>query len=234
MSKSKKLNEELFETMLTHTVSEEAEQDLDDLMNQVADLPDPPYSDEFRSNMDVLLKQATAQEKKKKHLSAWKRAAAIFLIVGAAGASALSVEAVRINIKNWFITITGGNLSITSDYNAYIPESWDGAYFIEVLPEGVQIVDSEDFDSFLEIKYAAGNDYINFYQGKDVFQFALLDGEDVETEHLMINNCQALLSTKGAYRSLIWQDGENQYLLYSSFTNDEIIAAAKSLKYFSK
>ncbi|MEG0541797.1 MAG: DUF4367 domain-containing protein [Angelakisella sp.] len=235
---SEQLEKQLFEAALRHAVSECIEEECAPIREKYANSAAPDYSHGFRLRMKRLLN-------KNKHRTGagWqtygKRAAGVAIVLGIGFFSAMSVDAVRVPITDFFLSITEKGTVIDfsgSKGNALdIPKDWDFVYAPTYLPKGYIQTKTEHIGNYLDTTYRSDVQQDIMFQQSQSFEGMLaLDTEDAITERVAIGASDGLYVEKDGSSMLLWSNSDGWYLLMTSLGREETIKIAESVKKIEK
>ena len=208
-----------------------------------AELGSITFSEEFEHNMQLLI---NSQKKSKvKLLSTHKKRivcliAAILLLLATAG---FGVTAIRKRQHHFIINkydkysdvivATEKPQGTTHKQEIYLEYIMLPTY----IPEGYKLY-SADEDALMGyfIEYRAGKyESVHLEQSIVGAGNPLIDTEDAYVEDITVNGFEGIYVDKcyaGKYynKTIVWSDGQHQYILSGSITRDQIFKMAKSLK----
>lgn len=231
------MEKDLFEAALRNAVRQCVEEECDSIWEEYADSPEPNYSWGFRLRMWRLL------QKNKGSIGGWqtysKRVATVAVVLGVGFFSAMSVEALRVPISNFFLSITEKgteiNLEGTNSNQLEIPEEWEFVYSPAYLPQGYLLQTTDFYGNGLGATYSAGeHQEIYFSQNQSFNGMVSLDTEDTGTEQIFIGTAKGVYVDKNGRSTLFWSNSDGWYLLSATLGREDTLKIAKSVEKIEK
>lgn len=228
------LKDEIFDTALRNAVAQCIEEECAPIREEFANGAEPDYSPQFRRRMGLLLKRnkpSTGAQWQKYG----KRAAAIAVVLGVGFFSAMSVEAVRVRVNDFFLSITSENTVIDLDgidsIRLYIPDGWDFVYSPTYLPKGYLLTRVEHLGTYLDATYGGdGQKDIQFQQSPSFEGMVALDTEDALTEQVQIGKLDGVYVEKNSNSMLFWSNNDGWFMLTTTLGREETIKIAASVE----
>ncbi|MEG1207089.1 MAG: DUF4367 domain-containing protein, partial [Angelakisella sp.] len=148
---------------------------------------------------------------------------------------AMSVDAVRVPITDFFLSITEKGTFIDfsgSKGNVLdIPKDWDFVYAPTYLPKGYLQTRTEYLGNYLDTTYSSDmQEDIVFQQSQSFEGILALDTEDAMTEQVAIGVLNGLYVEEDGRSMLFWSNSDGWYLLRTSIGKEETIKIAESVK----
>ena len=216
-------------------IMEESEKIQDDPFYQ----PTPEEKNKFMAEMD---KHYKAMQRQQYLRNIWRKthkvalASSIVLLIFAT--TFFTVEAVRINVRNLFISAQKEYTEIRlrdqepQDSEEKPQITWEGAYAPTTVPAGFEIAKVTDGTNTKTIEYknATGGHIIFQQLGEDGGMN--IDTEDAEVENIIIQGSEGLLVNKNELITLVWHNEDYLFLLMiyaAEIDNDAALAIADSV-----
>lgn len=218
-------------SILAKALGEVFEPQIDEFMQTVELKPNYIFSDKYKRKINKLIKR---REKPyfKLICTTWRRivctSAAVIIIL----ASALSVEAVREAIHDFFMNIFKGHTAVSvsgtiEDYPTFIEEEYE----IANLPEGFEMVDYYADKLSVFAMYVNNDKYISFQQMVyDKFT------ENFDNEHSTVEyytdilGKEFLIQDTGYNYCVVHNDGRYVIQVASNLNKDDVIKLCKDTK----
>lgn len=239
MELNKKQKESLFETLLSYAVKESAIKEINEMMTEEQIKENVRFSANFENKMKKMINKYKYKEiNKKMYFYTKKVAVFVSVIISIGFGTLMTAEAVQkaviSTVVEWY-----------EDHNGFIFENTSNKPAEEILnkskiklpayiPEGFEMYESEDYDSFKLYVYKnkeGKNLVFNATVVTDKNE-TFIDNEYTDYEIIEVNGNETYLfiGTEDDYVSIIWTDGNVLYDISSDKNLIEIIRMAKSLK----
>ncbi|WP_313339561.1 DUF4367 domain-containing protein [Sedimentibacter sp.] len=239
MELNKKQKEKLFEVLLSYAVKESAIKEINEMPTEEQIKENVYFSATFENKMKKLLKK---QKHKRILRSAYvyskKIAVFVSVIISIGFGTLMTVEAVQKAVINtvveWYEDHNGFIFKNTSNKSAEEILNESKIKLPAYIPEGFELSESEDYDSFKIYVYKneeGKNLVFNATVVTDKNE-TFIDNEYTDYEIIEINGNEAYLfmGIEDNYVSIIWTDGNILYNISSDRNLIEIIRMVKSLK----
>jgi hypothetical protein len=204
--------------------------------------PTPLQIQKFRRTINKAFRKRTVKSALTKTRRAFTKAAVIaaILVVGIF-TSAITVQAIRVNVLNFLIGFeeeyaslqigaAGGN-SIIGD-NLYV--SWADAYVPSYIPDGFKITKLTNTPELKSINYLHSDGRTIFYYEYSAMYEVNMDTEDAErVENASINGLEALLVQKGVTVSLAWENDSKLFVISAEVSEEELFKIAEGVRFIS-
>lgn len=228
-----KVDEEIFDAILTQALKENNENYLNKLPSENRLSKELEFSDKFNKKMNKLIREYKNRIIKENTFVYGKRIVAGILIIAGLGFGALMLsEPVRATIQNiiiqWFDEYT------QFDFQSDTSEVEFKEFTLGYLPEGFEEIDYFLSTGLASIEYEdlQGNDILFEYSIAEDLSLAL-DNEHSSYNIISINDSEAHLfeSNDDSRRSyLLWIDKGYTFTIGSNIDVDEIIKIAENIK----
>ncbi|WP_312645079.1 DUF4367 domain-containing protein [Hydrogenoanaerobacterium sp.] len=232
---SEQLKQKIFENMIEVAVQEHCDELADMLLPENRMASPHQFSAEFNKRTKKLVLAEKRQQNKKHNRKAAKKAAAIVLVafIGLSVA-AMSVEAVRTTVINFFVSVQDEYTSVKADSTDSEPIQQISERFAGKLPtyipDGFIIKQVNEYEKSLGLTYEKNNgDKILFsiHMGANDVSF---DTEDAQMNEIKINGKKAFISEKATGMVLLMFHNENAYQLSGNIDQKTAVKIMQSIE----
>ena len=211
------------------------DEEIDLLAVEHPDTPDLTELDEwfqgYLEELDVESKKIIRRVKYRKIAS---RAAIVFVaLVLSSVVVTFSVEAFRIKFFNIFIETKSDNnqLDFHVDEESYkLPESWDSYYFPSYLPDSYSLLDFQDNGEMKLLFFTDLDGKTLMFTQSESDMSILVDNEDADMEHVIINDVEAYLTNKNGFVTVSWAANGMIFTLDGEEESEEMLEIARKIK----
>lgn len=161
-----------------------------------------------------------------------RKSAAIFVAIVVVISSALSVEAVRKPIINFFIEIfeTFSRLSFTNEDEIVLPIMIEDFYAPNYIPTDYYILEENNYNNLYELLFTNDIDEIIFEQFTLESRRMVLDTEDVSTESVIISGNEGITFNNKNTNVIIWNNGKYGFKVTGKTDLNELKNMANSVE----
>lgn len=163
----------------------------------------------------------------KKYLKRIAIGVAAFITV--AGITVFGVEALRIQVMNFFIELTDSYTKIDFTNEKADNPAESGDIKLDYIPEGFALCESEMEDNKVFLKFKKDTKYFNILR-RDAHSVLSIDSENAEIVKIDINGKEAYYSTNENINILVFHDNTYSYELSGNIEKEEIIGIAQNIK----
>lgn len=203
----------------------------------LSEYPDDEYLSthcSFSANFENKMNRLIKQQKKPYYVlfnTVAKRAAAIILVIVISLSAALSVEAIRTPIINFFSEVYEKFTNIWFDDTASgAPEIIEEIYLPDYIPEGFELVNKEVYEQDLYYTYSNGDKQLKIWQTVVYGSNITLDTENTEVEKLTISGFEGIYYENKGLGQIFWSDEKYAFHIVGNLEKHELIMIAESLK----
>ena len=215
---------------------------------QEADEAEDTSSPEFLERMNELLGMEEQERPKRTHR---RKHAKVAKVAGVAALFALLIGVSQMNPNaDWSFgklfekvydefTLSASDETVLTkvgtDVNNQIAEQFPGVYVLTLLPNGFELSEKKgNSDQGVILIYSDGEQRIIFQQTKFTQDIDGEDGEKTDSKKVMRNGKTYLFTDKdevdGNSGKLVWQEGDMQFTILSSLSQDNMIDIAESIE----
>lgn len=224
---NKNINKEISDILLKNALEEFVDEDMNRLREEYKDT-EPNYSEKHKKEMEKIFKKSNGSISWKKGI---QRAAMIVLAFILSGTIALQVEAVRIQVINWYYQLTKESIEINIDHSEDAAVSIDSIYEV-----GNDIINKYN----LSFEYEIEKDYIiTKYKDEsghylDIEQHVVGENWSVDNELVDVKECtilekKGLVLEKNDMVRLWWDNGDYIFWINSNFDLEKVLEIANTL-----
>ena len=165
--------------------------------------------------------------RRKKYLKRIVVGVAAFITV--AGITVFGVEALRIQVMNFFIELTDSYTKIDFTNEKADNPAESGNIKLDYLPEGFSLCKSEIEDDKVFLQFEKEAKYFNILR-RGSNSAMNIDSENAEIERIDINGKEAYYSTNENINILVFHDNTYSYEISGNIEREEIISIAQNIK----
>ena len=198
------------------------------------------FSDEFKTKMEKLIKR----EKKPYYIyvnTTGKRVAVIVAAIIIAGTLAMSVEAIRKPVVEFFVqtfekisrvTFAVDENSATESQVKTIPNKILVKYELPYIPKGFDEIAFQSEDELgIVIEYTdSKNNIIGFNQSLLKGNTLGIDTEGTNTEEIYIGEHKGVFWSNKGYNNILWNNGEYAFMVTGTLPKETILDLARNIK----
>ena len=238
-----KLNDDyedaLFRLVVNNAAEEEGKQLLKDneqLHSSQDDLPSAESMKAFTKLLDAHLKKEKKVHNKAHFSNLNKAAVAVLTIVVLFSTMMLSVQALRVKVLNFLISIQSEYTSFKLEDDDQTAEKlivdWKNAYVPTYIPKGYSVTDMSYSDAIKKITLDSEDNktsiiYTQFESGS-----ISIDTENASLiETIKINDQDGTLSIKDATTTVVWKMDNHLFIVQGQISRKEAIKIAESVKF---
>ncbi len=173
-------------------------------------------------------------DKRRRYILRFIEVAACFvLILGIMAPFALAnVDFIRAKVMELLIRIEEDHTDIdfieNEDSSFEVPASWKGSYFPAYIPEGFDLSETSNFFNEVIFKDTAGRE-LHFGEYTEDEQISL-DSERAELSYERINSMDAFIIEKGDFRTIVWNNDERYFIIYTNVPRELGLCVAESVQ----
>lgn len=210
------------------------------LKNDPENLPSQKKIDKFTRLVDSRLKTAGKKQRNHRASKIFTRAAAALLaLVVMFSAMMLTVQAFRIQVLNFLISIepkfTSFQLKDNSDNqnNGQLIVNWTNAYVPTYIPKGYTVSSISYSDSAKKIIFTKQEDDSTIvYTEYNSINIIAVDTENASlVEKVKINGQEGTLSVKDSMTSVVWIKDNHLFTIQGQVSTNEAIKMAEGVKF---
>jgi hypothetical protein len=178
--------------------------------------------------------KSSRADKQRRYILRFIEVAACFIVVlGIMAPFALAnVDFIRTKVMELLIRIEEDHTDIdfieNEDGSFEVPASWKGSYFPAYIPEGFNLSERSSFFNEVIFKDTAGRE-LHFGEYTENEQIAL-DSEHAELSHERINSMDAFIIEKGDSRTIVWNNDERYFIIYTNVPREVGLHVAESVR----
>lgn len=213
------------------------------LKSDPENLPSQENVDRFAKRLDSYLKKAKKDQKSQSTSNRFSGVAvALLVLVIIFATMILTVQALRIQVLNFLISIEPNFTSLQLNVNSGDQDNgqwivnWINTYVPMYIPEGYEVSSISYSDSARKIMYTKQEDnssiiYIQYGSKNCVF----IDTENsLFVEKVRINGQDGILSVKDSITSVVWTADAYLFIIQGQVSKDEAVKMAESVKFIKK
>ena len=244
----KKLNEEyedrLFKLIMNHAAEKNGklvDQDIEQLNGDPENLPSQADIKRFSRLLDIHLKKMENSQKKHRRPRLISRiAVALMVIMVVFCGMMLTVQAFRVQVLNFLISIEPKYTSLqlidndAGQSNGELIVNWTNAYVPTYIPDGYEVSNFSYSESIKKIIFTRKDDDNAFiiYTEFGSMNSVAIDTEGASlTETISINGHNATLSVKNSVTSVAWSMDNHLYTIQGQISQDEAVKMAEGIKF---
>jgi hypothetical protein len=243
----KKLNEayedSLFHVIMNNVAEAEGKLLLEEnkqLNKECENLPSSESINRFTKLLDSHLKEAKNPQKNGRVFKLLRRTAvAMMAVIVILFGMAFSVQAVRVQILNFLISIEPEYTSLqlndanNTQNNGKLIVNWTNAYVPTYIPDGYEVNSISYAKAIKKIIFSnPNNDLSIIYTEFSSLNTIAVDTEDASlVEKVKVNDHDGTLSIKDSITSIAWTIDNHLFVFQGQMSTDEAIKMAESVKF---
>lgn len=224
---NKNIDKEISDILLKNALEEFVDEDMYRLREEYKDT-EPNYSDKHKKTMEKIFKKSNRSISWKKGI---QRAAMIVLAFILSGTIALQVEAVRIQVINWYYQLTDESIEIGVEHSDGDAVSIDSIYEIsdDIIDKYNLSFEYEIKQSYIITKYKDKNDHYFNVEQHIVTKNWSLDNEFVDAKECIILGRKGLILEKDDMVMIWWDNGDYIFWINTNFDFENAEEIANSI-----
>lgn len=224
---NKKIDKEISDILLKNALEEFVDEDMNRLREEYKDT-EPNYSEKHKKEMEKIFKKSKGSVSWKKGIH---RAAMVVLAFILSGTVALQVEAVRIQVINWYYQLINESIEINVGHSENEMVSIDSIYEIsdDIIDKYNLSFEYEIKKNYIVTKYKDENDhYFNVEQHLKGESWSL-DNDLVNAKECTILGKKGLFLEKEGAIWLWWDNGDCIFWVNTNFDSEKANEIANSI-----
>ena len=224
---NKNIDKEISDILLKNALEEFVDEDMNRLREEYKDV-EPNYSEKHKKEMEKIFRKSNGSIYWKKGI---QRAAMVVLAFILSGAVALQVEAVRIQVINWYYQLTNESIEINIDNSEDAAVSIDSIYEVsdDIIDEYNLSFEYEiEKDHIVTMYVDNDNHYFNIEQHIIIKNWSL-DNELVNAKECIILGKKGLILEKDDMVRIWWDNGDYIFWVNTNFSLEQAEEISNSI-----
>lgn len=224
---NKNIDKEISDILLKNALEEFVDEDMNRLREEYKDT-EPNYSEKHKKEMEKIFKKSHGSISWKKGI---QRAAMIVLAFILSGTIALQVEAVRIQVINWYYQLTNESIEIDVEHGDGDKVSIDSIYGISdaLIKKHNLSFDYEIKTDHIVTRYIDENNHYFNVEQHIIGQNWSVDNEFADAEECIVLGKKGLILEKDGMVRIWWNNGDYIFWVNTNFDSEKAKEIANSI-----